>query len=97
MNRKVPFNSGMVVNTEGKILRAWSWAGDHNATNPCELYQDDGECVEIKKSQCDLFAEKIHICRFDKKSGKVINKNNGELIFIVGNKAPAGAGAKIAK
>ena len=84
----------MVVDAEGKILRAWAWGGDKTIKNPLVVEQDDGECVEITKAKCDCLSMELHLYKFDHKRRCVVHKDTGEVIEI---KTPASAGVKAQK
>jgi len=78
--KKVPFNTGMIVAPDGKILCAWYWGGDSAVKNPCACEQHEGECVELTKEEHDSFHAKMHLHIFDHKLRCVINKESGQRV-----------------
>lgn len=79
MNNKVPFNTGILVTSEGSILEAWAWGGSPDEKNPKTFNKEsDAECIEFTKSEIDLFIRELHLHRFDHQRGCVVCVKTGE-------------------
>ena len=85
--KKVPCNTGIIVDTEGNILRGWSWAGDPTVANAIHVNQDDGECIEVTRGDYLKFHEHLGRHKFDLKSNCIVHKDSGEIVCKI--KTPA--------
>lgn len=85
MQKKVPFNTGMIVDAEGNILLAWKWGGNPGSANPATFEQESGMCVELTPVEHDAICKDICSAKFYYGARHVMHKETGETICLVKN------------
>lgn len=75
----------MVVGPDGKILRAWTCAGEND---PPEIEQDDGLVVCLSHDEVCCFRETLGAHKYDHRRQAVFDKTTGADVVHV--KSPFG-------
>lgn len=76
---KAPSTHGVIVDADGAILQVWWW--NHTAECPHEFeVPDGGQIISCTEKDVGEFRNHLHLCKFNKLTNCIINKETGELI-----------------